>query len=236
MNTVTSLPAAVDGGAALLHVIRMRRTVRAFLPDPIPRSILEDVLQVAGRAPSTFNTQPWRVHVLLGEAKERLSELVGQAFATSACPLFSPFPDNVPARFATLQQEFGARYYRALGIDRTDANARAKQTARNFQFFEAPVGLIFTIDAALTRHSWLDHGIFLQTLMLAAHAYGLATCPQVSFVRFQPVIVEALHLAPNEVVTCAMSLGYPDETAPVNHIAMPREPLQRITTWHQART
>jgi nitroreductase len=236
MKTMETLPAAVADGAALLRLIRARRTTRAFRPDPIPRWILEDALQVAGRAPSSFNTQPWRVHVLLGEAKERLSELLGQAFATGACPPFSPFPDIAPARQSTLQQEFGTLYYGALGIDRTDANARANQTARNFQFFGAPVGLIFTIDAALTRHSWLDHGIFLQTVMLAAHAYGLATCPQVSFVRFQPIIVKVLHLAPNEVVTCAMSLGYPDERAPVNHIAMPREPLQRITTWHQART
>ena len=109
--------------------------------------------------------------------------------------------------------------------------ARARQTGRNFVFFDAPVGLIFTIHSALTRHSWLDCGLFVQTVMLAAQVRGLATCPQVSFVRFQAIIAEQLGLGPDELVTCGMSLGYADEQAAVNSLNMPREPLEQFTRW-----
>jgi nitroreductase len=127
--------------------------------------------------------------------------------------------------------DFGRRYYSALGIDRGDMAARARQTGRNFVFFEAPVGLIFTIHATLTKHSWLDQGLFLQNLMLAAHARGLATCPQVSFVRFQAIIADQLGLGSDESVTCGMSLGYADGQASVNRLNMPREPVQGFTRW-----
>jgi nitroreductase len=127
--------------------------------------------------------------------------------------------------------DFGRRYYAALGIDRADMAARARQTGRNFLFFDAPVGFIFTIDSALTKHSWLDFGLFLQNVMLAAHVRGLATCPQVSFVRYQSIIAEELKLAPEEAVTCGMSLGYANEQAAVNHLEMPREPVDAFTRW-----
>jgi len=109
--------------------------------------------------------------------------------------------------------------------------ARARQTGRNFLFFDAPVVLIFTIHSALTKHSWLDCGVFLQSLMLAAQVRGLATCPQVSFVRFQAVIAEHLKLAADEIVTCGMSCGFADEQAAVNDLQIPREPLDQFTTW-----
>lgn len=105
--------------------------------------------------------------------------------------------------------------------------ARSRQTGRNFVFF----GPIFTIHSALTRHSWLDCGLFLQTLILAAQVRGLATCPQVSFVRFQSIIDEHLRLDTEEVVACGMSLGYADEQAAVNRMKMPREPLETFTQW-----
>lgn len=186
---------------------------------------------MARMAPSTFNTQPWRVHVLAGKAKRALSEAILQAHAANARPPFSPFPDPPLPDCAARQNDFGRRYYSALGIDRADMAARARQTGRNFLFFDAPIGLIFTIHAALTKHSWLDYGLFLQNLILAAHARGLATCPQVSFVRYQSTIAEQLGLASEEMVVCGISLGYADEQAPVNQLAMPREPLEGFTRW-----
>lgn len=212
-------------------LIRSRRTVRAFRQDPVPRPQIEEILETARTAPSTFNTQPWRVHVLAGEAKRALSAAILRAHAANACPPFSPFPQTPPPDCAARQNDFGRRYYAALGIDRADMAARARQTGRNFQFFDAPVGLVFTIDGALTRHSWLDCGLFLQNLMLAAQARGLATCPQVSFVRYQSIIAGELGLAPGEAVVCGMSLGHADEQAPVNRLGMPREPLAGFTRW-----
>lgn len=223
--------ATLDAAAVVDTVIRSRKTVRAFRPDPVPRSQLVEIIEVARMAPSNFNTQPWRVHVLAGAAKRALSEAISRVHSANTHPPFSPFPQPPPPDCAARLNDFGRRFYTTLSIDRSDMAARARQTGRNFLFFDAPVGFIFTIDSALTKHSWLDFGLFLQNLMLAAHARGLATCPQVSFVRYQSVIAEALGLAPEEAVTCGMSLGYADKQAAVNHLGMPREPIEQFTRW-----
>jgi nitroreductase len=169
--------------------------------------------------------------LLTGKAKDAFSEVITRAYHANTAPAFSPFPQRTPTDCVARVDEFGRRYYSALGIERSDMTARARQTGRNYVFFDAPVGLIFTTHAALTRHSWLDCGLFLQSLMLAAQVRGLATCPQISFVRFQSVIAEQLGLGTDEVVTCGMSCGYEDEQAPVNHLNMPREPLDSISRW-----
>ena len=220
-----------DTAAVVDRVIRSRKTVRAFRPDPVPRAQLVEILEVAHMAPSNFNTQPWRVHVLVGEARRALSEAISQAHSANTHPPFSPFPQPPPPDCAARLDEFARHYYGSLGIDRADMVARAGQTGRNFMFFDAPVGFIFTINSALTKHSWLDFGLFLQNLMLAAEARGLATCPQVSFVRYQSIIAAHLGLAPEEAVTCGMSLGYADKPAAVNQLDMPREPLEVFTRW-----
>jgi nitroreductase len=190
-----------------------------------------EILEIARAAPSNFNSQPWGVYLLTGNSKRALGEAILEAHIRNTLPSFSPFPQPTPPDCGARLDDFGRRYYSALGIDRADMAARAGQTGRNFVFFDAPVGLIFTINASLTRHSWLDCGLFLQTLMLTAHVRGFATCPQVSFVRFQAVIAAHLGFAPEEVVTCGMSFGYADEQAAVNHLNMPREPLERFTRW-----
>lgn len=211
--------------------IRSRRSVRAFKPDPVPRHLLMEVLETARAAPSNFNSQPWRVYVLAGKAKQALGEAITREYTANTTSPFSPFPQPMPADCAARVDDFGRRYYSALGIDRSDMTGRARQTGRNYVFFDAPVGLIFTSHAALTKHSWLDCGLFVQSLMLAAHVRGLATCPQVAFVRFQSVITEQLGLAPEELVLCGMSCGYEDEQAAVNRLNMPREPIDQISRW-----
>ena len=213
-------------------VIRSRRTTRAFRVDEVQKSVVTEMLAIARAAPSTFNTQPWQVHVLTGKAKNALSEALVRAHLSNTQPPYSAMPTPAPPDCAARQSDFGERYYSVLGIDKMDMAARSRQTARNYVFFDAPVGLIFTIDSTLTKHSWLDCGMFLQNLMLAAHARGLATCPQVSFVRYQSVIAERLKLKPHESVVCGLSLGYPDEDAPLNRMQMPREQIERFTTWH----
>lgn len=222
---------STDAAAVVDNAIRSRTTVRAFRSDPVPRSQLAEILDVARMAPSNFNSQPWRVHVVVGTVKRALSEAISRAYLANAHPPFSPFPQPPPTDCAARVDDFGRRYYAALGIDRADMAARARQTGRNFLFFGAPVGFIFTIDSALTKHSWLDFGLFLQNVMLAAHVRGLATCPQVSFVRYQSIIAEHLKLATEEAVACGMSLGYAEHAA-VNHLGMPREPLEVFTRWH----
>jgi nitroreductase len=214
------------------EIIRGRCTVRAFLPDPVPRHLLAEIIELAARAPSTFNTQPWRLHVLTGAARQALVDAILEAHAGNGEPAFTPFPSPQPADCVSLQAEFGRLYYAALSIDRDDQAARARQTARNYCFFGAPVGLLFSIDARLTRNSWVDVGLFLQTLMLAAHARGLGTCPQVSLLRYERVIASRLGFSENESLVCAMSLGHPDPDAPVNRMAIPRRSPEAFAKWH----
>jgi nitroreductase len=222
---------SVDAVALLNTVICSRKSVRAFRPDPVPKQHLVEILDAARAAPSNFNSQPWRVYVLTGEAKRALGDTLLQAHVAQTVPLFSPFPQTSPPECAARVDDFGRRLYASVGIDRSDMSGRARVSGRNFVFFDAPIGMIFTIHAALTKHSWLDFGLFLQTLMLAAKVRGLSTCPQVSFVRFQSIIAEQLKLGPDELVTCGMSCGYADEEAAVNRLNMPRESLDGFTRW-----
>jgi len=137
-------------------------------------------------------------------------------------------PEVLPEAMRRRQEAFGAAYYGVLGVPKHDVQQRARVTARNFDFFGAPVGLIFSIDSALTKFSWLDYGIFIQTVMVAAQAVGLDTCPQVSFARFQNVIAEHLALPANYEVVCGMSMGLSDCDSPVSRLETGREPVENF--------
>jgi nitroreductase len=204
-------------------VMRSRHAVRAFKPRPLDRKLVEDVLQDAAAAPSGANIQPWRVYVVTGTVKEALADALLAASWAGSVPAPAHFPDPLPDVFRARLQDFGARYYESLGIDRTDAAARLRQSERNLSFFGAPVGLLFTIDRRLKPHSWIDLGLFAQNVMIAAKARGIDTCPQVSFAPFHEVIATQLQLEPCEVTAFGMSMGYGDPHAPVNQVAMPRE-------------
>lgn len=212
-------------------VLRARRSLRAYTAEPVPRALLEELLDVAASAPSNSNTQPWQVHALAGAPKAVLSAALVDAFHEGTLPPSLHFPDPLPPEYTQRQQDFGARYYQSLGIDVTDMASRARQTARNFGFFGAPVGLIFTIDRRLAPHSWLDLGLLVQNVMIAATARGLGTCPQVSFARFHPVIAQHLALGEHERTVCGMSLGYPQREAAVNRIAMPRRAVREFVSF-----
>ncbi|BAO89697.1 MULTISPECIES: nitroreductase [Caballeronia] len=212
-------------------IIRSRRAIRFFREDAVARRVIEDILDVARNAPSNSNTQPWRVYALTGARKLALSEALRQAHDEDAHPPLRHMPDPLPDDMRSRQETFGMRYYGALGVPKSDLRLRSNVTARNYDFFGAPVGLIFAIDSTLTKYSWLDYGIFIQTVMLAARAVGLATCAQVSFARFQNVIADHLDFAPGYEVVCGMSLGFSDEEAAVNRIDMAREPVQKFSTF-----
>lgn len=205
------------------QVLHSRRSTRAYRSEPVPVKLVREILDCAATAPSNSNTQPWRVHALAGTALRELGDALVASFREDRLPPSAHFPDPLPAEFGARQADFATRYYGCLGIDRRDGAARAHQTEKNFHFFGAPVGLIFSIDARLTAHSWLDLGLFVQNVMIAARARGLATCPQVSFARFHPVIAAHLPMAPHHVTACGMSLGFPDESEAVNRVRMPRE-------------
>ena len=214
--------ASVNSADCLDDLLRSRCSVRAYRGDPVSHATVMEILQVAARAPSNSNTQPWHVYALAGDALQNLETAITARFDIGNLPQPVHFPAELPEAYGARQADFAARYYRALGIDRGDVARRASQTRRNFGFFGAPVGLIFAIDACLKPHSWLDLGLYLQSVMLAARSRGLDTCPQVSFAPYHDVIAPVLAMPRGQITVCGMSLGFRDESAGVNALATPR--------------
>jgi nitroreductase len=215
--------------AAVDAAITSRRSVRAFLPTPVPRETLLAILDVAARAPSGTNTQPWKVHVLTGAAKALLSAKIHAAYddpeqrATHA-EQYAYYPTEWRSPYIDRRRKVGWDLYTLLGIGRADKARMHAQHGRNYDFFGAPVGMIFTIDRVMQQGSWLDYGMFLQNVMIAARARGLDTCPQAAFTQFHRIIEAHLGLADDEMVVCGMSLGHADPDAVENRLVTEREP------------
>ncbi len=221
--------------AAIERAIFERRSVRAFLPTPVARETVERILDVAARAPSGTNMQPWRAHVLTGQAKDDLAAAVTNAFEAGTPGThrsdYKYYPDPFFEPYQSRRRKVGFDMYGLLGIAKGDAAAMKAQTGRNFTFFEAPVGIIFTINRKLEIGSWLDYGMFLQNVLLAARAHGLETCPQAAFAHYHGVIRDALKLDADEVVVCGISLGVEDRTHVVNTLATHRESAADFATF-----
>ncbi|HSO07492.1 MAG TPA: nitroreductase [Pelomicrobium sp.] len=210
------------------RAITSRRSVRRFLPTPVPRETVEDILAVASRAPSGTNTQPWRVVVVAGERRAALSRAIMLAYETEPDQHreeYHYYPLQWSEPYLSRRRKIGWDLYGLLGIAKEDKAGMHRQFGRNYVFFDAPVGLIFTIERSLERGSWLDYGMFLENVMIAARGRGLDTCPQAAFNRFHRVIAQELELQPEEMVVCGMSLGYADPDAPENRLVTEREPV-----------
>jgi nitroreductase len=219
--------------AAVDAAITTRRAVRAFLDTPVPAETVRDILRVASRAPSGTNTQPWRVTVLTGRARAELSRRISEAYDDPAqsrvhVQEYAYYPIRWVSPYLERRRKIGWDLYGLLGIGKSDHQRMHQQHARNFRFFDAPVGLIFTIERVLERGSWLDYGMFLQNIMVAARARGLDTCPQAAFTTFHRLIAEFLHLPDTEMVVCGMSLGVADPQAIENTLVTEREPVEQF--------
>jgi nitroreductase len=227
-------PPTPEQTAAVDAAITSRRSVRAFLPTPVARQTIEAILDVAARAPSGTNTQPWRVYVLTGAAKDALAACVRAAYDDPAqrdqhTEEYAYYPTEWVSPYIDRRRKVGWDLYGLLGIAKTDKARMHEQHGRNYAFFGAPVGLIFTIDRILQQGSWLDYGMFLQNVMVAARARGLDTCPQAAFTPFHRVIAQALKLGPGEMVVCGMSLGHADPAAVENTLVTERVPAAEFT-------
>ena len=228
---------APESTAAVDAAITSRRAVRAFLPAPVPRRTVEDILAVAARAPSGVNTQPWKVTVLTGSAKEALSRKILAAHDANAAAgslgadvgEYDYYPTEWVPPYIERRRKIGWDLYGLLGIAKGDKARMHAQHGRNYRFFDAPVGMIFTIDRILRQGSWLDYGMFLENIMVAARGRGLDTCPQAAFIGFHQIIAEHLSLPAGEMVVCGMSLGWADESAPENRLVTEREPVANFT-------
>lgn len=192
-----------------------RRSIRAFKPTPVAREDIEAILEVAARAPSGSNTQPWKVYVLTGERRETLSQRILDAYldpgqAGTHTEEYAYYPRQWVAPYVDRRRKVGWDLYGLLGLTRDDKTGMQAQHGRNYLFFDAPVGLIFTIDRVMEQGSWLDYGMFLQNVMIAARARGLDTCPQAAFTQFHRVIADVLQIPDSEQLVCGMALGFAD--------------------------
>jgi nitroreductase len=185
---------------------------------------------VAARAPSGTNTQPWKVHVLTGAAKKRLSDRILAAYTDPAeagahIEEYAYYPRAWVSPFVDRRRKVGWDLYALLGLTRDNKAGMAAQHGRNYHFFGAPVGMIFTIDRIMEQGSWLDYGMFLQNIMVAARGRGLDTCPQAAFTQFHRIIAAELGLSENEMIVCGMALGYADPDKVENTLVTEREPV-----------
>lgn len=215
------------------EAITSRRSVRAFLPAPVAQEDIEAILKVASRAPSGTNTQPWKVYVLMGGAKERLSSEILKAYndpaiASQHAEEYHYYPLQWVSPYIDRRRKLGWDLYSLLNIGRDNKAGMHAQLGRNYAFFDAPVGMIFTIDRVMEQGSWLDYGTFLQNVMIAARGRGLDTCPQQAFTQYHKIIAEVLQIPANEMLVCGMSLGYADPAKIENSLVAEREPISNF--------
>ncbi|MEJ6001640.1 nitroreductase [Paucibacter soli] len=220
--------------AAVDAAITSRHSMRAFLPTEVSRACIEEILCVAARAPSGTNTQPWQVHVLTGAAKQRFSARIQAAFDDPAelsthQEEYAYYPREWASPYIERRRKVGWDLYGLLGIGKTDKARMHDQHGRNYQFFDAPVGLIFSIDRVMQQGSWLDYGMFLQNIMIAARARGLHTCPQAAFTQFHRLIADELRFGPQQMLVCGMALGHADPAAVENSLVTERAPVAEFT-------
>ena len=216
--------------AAVDATITSRHSMRAYLPTPVPRETVEDILRVAARAPSGTNTQPWQVHVLTGETLKRVTARIIAAYddpeeRARHSEEYPYYPTQWVSPYIDRRRKVGWDLYGLLGIGKADKERMHAQHRRNFSFFDAPVGLVFTIGRVLQQGSWLDYGMFLQNVMVAARARDLDTCPQAAFTQFHRIFSEELQLPEDQMVVCGMALGHADMSAVENSLVTDREPV-----------
>ena len=215
------------------EAIAGRHCFRAFLPRPVPRELIERILRIAGRAPSGSNVQPWKVWVLDGAVKEEIGRDLADRYDRGEVSEreYNYYPENWREPYLARRRACGWGLYGLLGIGRADKDRMHAQHRRNFLFFDAPVGLIFSIDRDLEQGSWLDYGMFLQNVMIAARPFGLETCPQAAFLIFHDVLQKRLGIPSEQTIVCGMSLGYPDPTDKVNAFTPDRMPVEEFVTF-----
>lgn len=213
------------------QAVRERRSRRAFLDRPIGEDVMRDIVDTARYSPSSGNVQPWMLHVLAGSDLLQLKEAV--AITLSQQPRgegmgYPIYPEDLKPAYQARRSQCAEDLYRTLGVHRQDKTGRARQFARNFTFFDAPVGMILSIDRTLGAAQWADLGIFIQTLLLLAHERGLATCAQACWTLVHQTVERQLDIPSERMIFCGIAIGYPDLTHPINSLETERASCDEI--------
>ena len=219
----------------VLDAIKTRKSIRAFTDQAVSKETVEEILTISQRSPSGTNTQPWHIHVCAGDVKQAITDDV---LALAAAGQSTPYQqyDYYPGEWKDIHRDrrrgVGWSLYGLLGIKKGDREASARQGARNFKFFDAPVGLFITTDAYLGRGSWADTGMYIQTIMLAARGFGLHTCAQAAWIQYQEPVFRHLNIPDDQVLVSGMSLGYADPDAIENTLVSERETLENVARFN----
>lgn len=219
---------------AIEHAIRSRRAVRGFLPDPVDPALLRHLIDLAAQAPSGTNMQPWKLRVIGPHIRARLEQALIASLDSPDLPAaeeYRYYPETFREPYLSRRRKVGWDLYGLLGVVRGDKAGMRRQTEANLRFFDAPVALMLTIDRDLEIGSWIDLGMFLQNLLIAAQGHGLDSCPQAIFARFHPVVRRELAIPEDEIVVCGIAIGKADPDAPANRLVPEREPVESFTTW-----
>jgi nitroreductase len=226
--------------AAVDQAIISRMSARAFTRQPVSKDLIQTLLEVASRAPSGTNTQPWKVYVLQGNSRDALVDKVcaahdairaNPALAADYREAYDYYPEKWVSPYIDRRRENGWGLYGLLGIGKADKDKMHLQHQRNYKFFDAPVGLMFTIDRIMGRGSLVDMGMFLQNIMISARGHGLHSCPQAAWNGFAKIILPHIGAGDDEMLVCGMALGYADATDVVNTFHTPRVPVSEFTRW-----
>ena len=218
----------------VFDAVASRYSCRAFLPMPVPEATVRDILERAARAPSGGNVQPWRVHALSGQRLEALRAIVRARL--DELPRFEGaeydiYPRDLKEPYESRRQRSGVMLYQSIGVTRDDRPGRYKQYARNFLFYDAPVGLFFSIDRSMGPPQWSDLGGYIQTVMLLARGHGLHACAQEAWTHLHKTLPSFLKLPPEYIIFCGMALGHADPDAAINKWRAPREPLDAFASF-----
>jgi nitroreductase len=218
----------------ILDAMRGRHSTRAYLDQPVERTTIDAILDAARWAPSGVNTQPWQVAVLQGETKQRLTDAILAARASGAndSPDYRYYPNEWFDPYKERRKLSGLALYQALRIGRDEVEKRHAAWENNYRFFGAPVGLLFFV-RRMNQGSWIDLGMFVQNVMLAARAFGLDSCPQASLADYPNIIRRELQMEEQWLVACALALGYEDKQHPVNQYRTEREAVANFTRWYE---
>jgi len=212
-----------------------RRSVRRFLPDPIPKDKIKNILECSAFAPSGHNIQPWHVYVVEGEKKQAITNSILESIKNGSAKNFKQEFDYYPTEwfepFISRRRAVGFELYRLLNIKRDDFEARDKQMQENFHFFGAPVGMFITMDRRLAEGTFIDLGMFIQSILVGARGEGLHTCGQVAFTKFHSILSKELGFDENEMLVCGVSMGYEDENAPENKLRVEKLTHDQFSTF-----
>ena len=217
----------------ITDAIEGRASTRAFLDTPVPRETVHAILDTARWAPSGVNTQPWQVAVVTGELKQKIGDriIATRTEGRKPDPDYQYYPKEFPNPYKARRVACGKALYGALGIEREDMDRRVDQWNKNYHGFGAPVELFIFLDASLEKGSWLDTGMFIQNIMLAARAHGLETCPQAAMAEFPAIVREELDIPDTLHLVCGIALGYADPADPANNYRTEREDVDSFTRW-----